>query len=59
MVSSYLFLNLVSVALMLLNLECGYFIIVNLHANEMNYDRLAKVQHTERPVSFLKQNRSK
>ena len=44
---------------MLLNLECGYFIIVNLHANEKNYDRLAKVQHTERPVSFLKQNRSK
>jgi hypothetical protein len=44
---------------MLLNLECGYFIIVNLYANEKNYDRLAKVQHTERPVSFLKQNRSK
>ena len=44
---------------MLLNLEYGYFVLVNLYANEKNYDRLAKVQHTERPVSLLKQNRSK
>ena len=44
---------------MLLNLECIYPIIVNLCAIKKNYDRLTKVQHTERPVSFLKQNRSK